>query len=111
MWRRGMKSRSSVEGRSSTVERERHQTVEQSQSGGVSGLNRVCAGVKGEGGECVCEGGGGEGGRGDEKRKGVEISGCTKRKSVTRTTLGMFPWQLEVDHSPDTNTVCRKEGV
>ena len=34
----------------------------------------------------------------------------------TRTTLGMFPWQLEVDHSPDTNTVCvrrvcREEGV
>ena len=24
----------------------------------------------------------------------------------TRTTLGMFPWQLEVDHRPDTNTVC-----
>ena len=34
----------------------------------------------------------------------------------TRTTLGMFPWQLEVDHSPDTNTVCvrrvcREEGM
>ena len=29
----------------------------------------------------------------------------------TRTTLGMFPWQLEVDHSPDTNTVCREDGV
>ena len=38
----------------------------------------------------------------------------------TRTTLGMFPWQLEVDHSPYTNTVCvrrvcrkvcREEGV
>ena len=45
------------------MERERHQTVEQSQSGGVSGLNRVCAGVKGEGGECVCVcvGGGGVG--------------------------------------------------
>ena len=36
------------------MEREIHQTVEQSQSGGVSGLNRVCAGVEGEGGECVC---------------------------------------------------------
>ena len=41
------------------MEREIHQTVEQSQSGGVSGLNRVCAGVKGEGGECVCVCGGG----------------------------------------------------
>ena len=34
----------------------------------------------------------------------------------TRTTLGMFPWQLEVDHSPDTNTVClrrvcKEDGV
>ena len=59
-WRRGRKSRSSVEGRSSTVDRERRQTVAQSQSGGVSGLSQVCAGVEGEGGECVWE----EGGRG-----------------------------------------------
>ena len=60
------------------MERETHQTVEQSQSGGVSGLNRVCAGVKGEGGECVCVRGG------DEKRKGVESVDVQRRKSVRR---------------------------
>ena len=65
------------------MEREIHQTVAQSQSGGVSGLNRVCAGVKGEGGECVwgcvcvCV-------RGDEKRKGVESVDVQRRKSVRR---------------------------
>ena len=61
------------------MEREIHQTVEQSQSGGVSGLNRVCAGVKGEGGECVCVCGGG-----DEKRKGVESVDVQRRKSLRR---------------------------
>ena len=65
------------------MERETHQTVEQSQSGGVSGLNRVCAGVKGEGGECVCVRGG-DGGRGDEKRKGVESVDVQRRKSIRR---------------------------
>ena len=64
------------------MEREIHQTVEQSQSGGVSGLIRVCAGVKGEEGECVCVWGGW--GRGDEKRKGVESVDVQRRKSVRR---------------------------
>ena len=45
-----------MEGRSSTADRGRCQTVAQSQSGGVSGLSQVCAGVEGGGGE---EGGGG----------------------------------------------------
>ena len=43
-------------------------------------MNRVCAGVKGEGGECVCVGGG----RDDEKRKGVESVDAQRRKSVRR---------------------------
>ena len=62
MWRRGRWSRSSAEGRSSTADRGRCQTVAQSQSGGVSGLSRVCAGVEGE----EEGGGGGRGGDGEE---------------------------------------------
>ena len=65
------------------MEREIHQTVEQSQSEGMSGLNRVCAGVKEEGGECVCVWGGGWG-RGDKMRKGVESVDVQRRKSVRR---------------------------
>ena len=57
-WRRGRWSRSSAEGRSSTMDGGRCQTVAQSQSGGVSGLSRVCAGVE-EGGRGGRGGGGG----------------------------------------------------
>ena len=72
------------------MDRERHQTVAQSQSGGVSGLSRVWAGgMEGEGGECVCVCGGGRvcvwGGGGGGGVLGVHCF-STARLSFSTTT-------------------------
>ena len=55
-----------MEGRSSTADRGRCQTVAQSQSGGVSGLSQVCAG--------------GKEGVGKERMESVDVQECVWRR-------------------------------
>ena len=75
-----------MEGRSSTVDRGRRQTVAQSQSEDVSGLSRVCAGVE-EGGM------GGVGG--GKQRKIVESVGVGVEQEVREGGERVWGWRKE----------------